>query len=79
MFGEYDSNIAELENKYNVKINLRDGRLKLSGGEKAVINASKAVEYLLEITSKGTVPDIQKVNCVMDMIEDGNEIEIMSL
>lgn len=79
MFGEYDSNIAELENKYNVKINLRDGRLKLSGGEKAVINASKAVEYLLEITSKGTVPDIQKVNCVIDMIEDGNESEIMSL
>jgi len=79
LFGEYDSNITELEDKYNVKINLRDGRLKISGEESAVRNASKAVKYLLDITSKGTVPDIQKVNCVMDMIEDGNESEIMSL
>ncbi len=79
LFGEYDSNITELEDKYNVKINLRDGRLKISGEESAVKNASKAVKYLLDITSKGTVPDIQKVNCVMDMIADGNESEIMSL
>ena len=79
LFGEYDSNITELEDKYNVKINLRDGRLKISGEESSVRNASKAVKYLLDITSKGTVPDIQKVNCVMDMIEDGNESEIMSL
>lgn len=79
LFGEYDSNITELEDKYSVKINLRDGRLKISGEESAVKSASKAVKYLLEITSKGTQPDIQKVNCVIDMIEDGNESEIMSL
>lgn len=79
LFGEYDSNITELEEKYSVKINLRDGRLKISGEESAVKSASKAVKYLLDITSKGTQPDIQKVNCVIDMIEDGNESEIMSL
>lgn len=79
LFGEYDSNITELEDKYSVKINLRDGRLKISGEESAVKSASKAVKYLLDITSKGTQPDIQKVNCVIDMIEDGNESEIMSL
>ena len=79
LFGEYDSNITELEDKYSVKINLRDGRLKISGEESAVKRASKAVKYLLDITSKGTQPDIQKVNCVIDMIEDGNESEIMSL
>lgn len=79
LFGEYDSNITELEDKYSVKINLRDGRLKISGEESAVKSASKAVKYLLVITSKGTLPDIQKVNCVIDMIEDGNESEIMSL
>lgn len=79
LFGEYDSNITELEGKYSVKINLRDGRLKISGEESAVKSASKAVKYLLDITSKGTLPDIQKVNCVIDMIEDGNESEIMSL
>ena len=79
LFGEYDSNITELEDKYSVKINLRDGRLKISGEESAVKSASKAVKYLLDITSKGTLPDIQKVNCVIDMIEDGNESEIMSL
>lgn len=68
-----------LEKKYNVSFLIRDSKLKISGEEKNIENAVKAIECLIAFLEKGETPDIQKVGCVIDMVEEGSESKIHSL
>lgn len=48
LFGAHDANIKSIEEKFNVKLTLRGGHLKISGSAANIKKASQLVEYLLE-------------------------------
>lgn len=53
LFGSLDENIKILESEYDVTVVIRGDTVKITGDDKAVKEASKAVDGLLALLSKG--------------------------
>ena len=49
LFGNYDSNVNELQKALGVKVFMRGGEVKITGSEEAVGTAVKSIETLLAI------------------------------
>ncbi len=79
LFGNFDENIKKLEKQYKVNITYHGGRLKISGEATKVSMASKAINCLLVMISKGENITEQNIDCVIDMIDDGTEDKISSI
>ncbi len=76
LFGNLDENIKRLENEYKVSITSHTGKLKLSGEAQNVSKAARAISCLLEIINKGEILNSQNIDCVIDMVEDGDDDKI---
>lgn len=67
LFGELDSNIRKIEDRYNISVISRDGEVKLRGEKENVEKAAQVLEELLILSQNGTLIDAQKVDYVMDL------------
>lgn len=79
LFGSFDENIKVLEETYAVKITSRDGEIKVLGDAEGVSKASKAIGGLLMLVNKGEVLTEQNIRYVMDLVEDGDDQNIVNL
>ena len=79
LFGNCDTNITELQKKYNVGIVCRGDTVKIFGEEAAVNEAMKAVETLIEMSSRGRSINEQTVRYVANMVDDGLQSELKEL
>ena len=64
LFGNYDENINLIQKEYSVAVLSRGEDIKISGDEENVFSASKAVEALLELASKGEQINEQNIRYV---------------
>ncbi len=79
LFGDFDGNIKTLEKRYGVNITSHGGKIKISGETENVLKAVRAVNCLLMMISKGETITLQNVDCVTDMVDDGEDGSISKL
>ena len=79
LFGNLDENIKKLEHQYDVLITSHSGQLKISGESLNVSNAARAIGCLLEMINKGEMLTAQNIDCVIDMVEDGDDDKISKI
>ncbi|MBC8535481.1 PhoH family protein [Feifania hominis] len=79
VFGNFDENIAAIEQRYHISILFRDGELKFSGGAEDVDRGIKVVEGLLLLASKGELIGDQNVEYVISLVEEGEQDKINAL
>ena len=79
LFGDFDENIKRLEKKYGVNITSHGGQLKIAGEPENVLKAARAINCLLVMINKGETITSQNVDCVTDMVDDGEDTNIATL
>ena len=73
VFGSFDENVKRIESELGVTIVNRGTDLRITGEEEAVDKASRTLEGLLAIASKGEVIDEQRVRYLITLVKEGNE------
>lgn len=79
VFGSFDENIRRIEDALNVSIINRGTDLKISGDEENVDKASKALEGLLSLASKGEQIDEQRVRYLITLVREGNDAQVAQM
>lgn len=80
LFGSFDENVRFIEEEYRVRINFRDGEIKISGDDaEGVSKAAKAIGGLLMLINKGETLTEQNIRYVMDLVADGEDKDISNL
>ncbi|MBQ4128337.1 MAG: PhoH family protein [Ruminococcus sp.] len=79
LFGSFDENIKLIETEFSVRVTARDSELKISGEPENVMKASKAIDGLLSLLSRGEQLSEQNVRYCISLINDGSEEKIEQL
>lgn len=79
LFGQLDSNIAQIERQYSVSVVDRDGNIKIIGDEPNISDASRAVDALLKMCRSGQPLSSQTIRYVTSMVADGTENQLEEL
>ena len=79
LFGSFDENIRIIENEFAVTVVNRDSELKISGDIEGVAKATKVIENLLSLLSKGENLSEQNVRYCITLINEGSEEKIAQL
>ena len=79
LFGNFDENIRLLEKEYGVSILTRDSELKISGEPEDVMRATRAVQGLLQLISRGEQLTEQNVRYVTSLVDDGAEEKLKQM
>lgn len=73
LFGNYDENVNLIQREYSVAVLSRGGDIKITGDEENVFAASKAIDALLALVSRGEKIDEQSIRYVFSVVKDGAE------
>lgn len=80
VFGNFDENIRLIEQTYRVTIVNRESEIKISGDDaENVSKASRTVEGLILMSSRGENITTQNVRYCMSLVDEGNEDKIAEL
>ncbi|WP_409967869.1 PhoH family protein [Bengtsoniella intestinalis] len=77
LFGSFDENIRLLEQEFSVSIVNRDSELRIEGEDTTY--ATKALEALLSLSSRGEPINQQNVRYVVGLVREGKEQQIAQL
>lgn len=67
VFGQFDVYMKKIEKTLHVNLILRDGQLKVVGGEEAVKKAESVIGELLELSRRGNIITEQNVNYALSL------------
>lgn len=76
LFGDFDSNIKAVEEKFGVRVISNSGELKIVGEPEDVEKAAKAVSGLLSLINKGESINDQNRDYIISLAADGEEDQI---
>ena len=79
LFGNFDENIRLIEQQYHVSVLNRDSEIKVSGEPEDVMHATRAINGLLQLISRGEQLTEQNVRYVMMLVNEGSEQKLPSL
>lgn len=79
LFGSFDENIRLIEQEFSVKVTVRDSQLKINGEPENVMKATKTIDSLLNLLSRGEQLSEQNVRYCISLINDGSEEKIEQL
>lgn len=79
LFGSFDENIKLIEKEYSVSIISRGTDLKVVGDAENVSKASRALNALLVLISKGESLSGQNIRYVISLVNEGNEDKLSSM
>ena len=79
LFGSFDENIRQVEQKFSVDVVSRGSELKVKGEAENVAKAVRAINGLLTLLNKGEELSEQNVRYVLSMVEEGKEDQLESL
>ena len=79
IFGSFDENIRLLEKEFEVTVVNREGELRVEGEEENVALASRAVQALLTLSSRGEIIGEQNVRYVIGLVRSGQDERITEL
>lgn len=78
VFGELDENIQKLCDAFSVDIFTTDTTIKLSGEEKSVLGAMRAINSLEKLCARMSVTS-QQVNMIIDYAKSGKDFDVEEL
>ena len=76
IFGQYDSYIAKIEKELRVMVLDREGELRIRGEKSDVMKAEKMIMELAKSISEGNPLSEQRVNYVIEMAEEGQDVDL---
>ena len=79
LFGSFDENIREVQEKFHVDVVSRGAELKVIGDAENVDKAVRAIRGLLMLINKGEELSGQNVRYVLSMVEDGKDDQLESM
>ncbi len=79
LFGSFDENIKLIEAEFSVKVRARDSELKISGEPEDVMKATKVIDSLLSLLSRGEQLSEQNVRYCISLVNEGSEEKIEQL
>lgn len=79
VFGSFDENIRRIEDALSVTITNRGNELKVAGDEESVDKASRTLEGLLALASKGESIDEQRVRYLITLVREGNDAQVAQM
>lgn len=79
VFGSFDENIRRIEEEFCVTIINRGNELKVTGDPEAADKASRTLEGLLSLASKGEVIDEQRVRYLITLVKEGNDAQVSQM
>ena len=79
LFGEMDSNVRQLEERYNVKITMRNGEVNISGGEEDCRQAKRAVENMIKYIAAGETLDERALGYIASVVDEGSEEQLPAI
>ncbi len=79
LFGSFDENIKLIEKEYSVSIISRGTDLKVVGDAEHVSKATRALNSMLMLISKGESLTNQNVRYVLSLVNEGNEDKLSSM
>ncbi|MBR4073355.1 MAG: PhoH family protein [Clostridia bacterium] len=79
LFGNFDENIKRIENEYSVQVTTHGSQLKVKGDTLGVSKAVRAINCLLVMLNHGEQLSSQNIDCVINMVEDGEEDKISGI
>lgn len=79
LFGSFDENIKLIEKEYNVSVISRGTDLKVVGDAENVSKATRALNSMLMLISKGESLTNQNVRYVLSLVNEGNEDKLSSM
>ena len=79
IFGSFDENIRMIEGEFGVSVVSREGELRVSGEPEETMMASKAIQALLKLSSKGETINEQNVRYVLNLVKNGQEADVSDL
>ncbi len=71
LFGTQDKNLKLIENLSGTRMVVREGELRVRGGDRAVARATGLVEHLIELVQTGAGFDVQDIRRLYDRLEAG--------
>ena len=79
LFGSFDENIRQVQDKFHVDVISRGAELKVVGEPEDVDKAVRAIHGLLMLINKGEELSAQNVRYVLSMVEDGKDDQLEGL
>jgi phosphate starvation-inducible PhoH-like protein len=79
LFGKFDENIRIIEKEFNVDILLREGEIKISGGQLYVALAEKLIYKLIDILKSEKKLTKQEIMYTIQLIYEGKEEKVKEL
>ena len=79
VFGSFDENIKRIEEALEVKIVNRGNELKVTGEPESVDKATRALDGLLSLASKGETIDEQRVRYLITLVKEGNDAQVAQM
>lgn len=79
LFGDFDSNIKAVEDRFGVKVSSHSGELKIVGEAENVDKAVKAVSGMLSLINKGENITDQNRDYLISLAEDGADEDIKQI
>ncbi len=79
LFGSFDSNIKIIEQEFDVAVVNRESDIKVTGEAENVMLASRAIEGLLNLLSRGEAITEQNLRYIVSLVNEGNEDQIVAL
>ena len=79
IFGSFDSNIRLLEQEFHVTVVNRDGEIRVEGEPEETLLATKAIQALLTLSSRGEPIGEQNVRYIIGLVRSGKEAQITEL
>lgn len=76
IFGRHDAYIAQIEKNLKVSVINRDGSIKITGSKEACEQTQRLLETLKRSMEQGTEIDEQRVNYVLELNEEGEDISL---
>jgi phosphate starvation-inducible PhoH-like protein len=71
LFGTQDKNLKLIENLSGTRMVVREGELRVRGGDRAVARATGLIEHLIELVQTGAGFDVQDIRRLYDRLEAG--------
>lgn len=79
VFGNFDENIKKIENSFSVKIINRGDDILISGDKENIKKAESVLNSLIDFAKKGELIDEQKLNYIINEVDNNSLDEINKL
>ena len=76
LFGKYDENLKLIEKEFGVNVASRGEKLTITGGEKAVSNASKLFNQLLSVIRKNRMINKKQIEHSIKALKRDSSVKL---